>query len=119
MSNFPTIRLVPLQSAIEEVSNHPRPFVVVNLARHTAEYLEFPNGMFEKLPDGFAGDLLVAPTTLAELNGAGIPPDVTESSFSQANLSSCLSTWCMKSWTAPTAVRPSGIWRSAPAMAYG
>jgi hypothetical protein len=73
MSNFPTIRLVPLQSAIEEVSNHPRPFVVVNLARHTAEYLEFPNGMFEKLPDGFAGDLLVAPTTLAELNGAGIP----------------------------------------------
>lgn len=73
MSNFPTIRLVTLQSAIEDVNEHPRPFVVVNTGCHTTEYIEFPSEIFEKLPDGFTGDLLVAPTTLAELRGAGLP----------------------------------------------
>ncbi|MFZ5681571.1 MAG: hypothetical protein ACOY91_17625 [Pseudomonadota bacterium] len=73
MSNFPTIRLVTLQSAIEDVNEHPRPFVVVNTGCHTTEYIEFPSEIFEKLPDGFTGDLLVTPTTLAELRGAGLP----------------------------------------------
>jgi len=73
MRNFPTIRLVTLQSAIEDVSEHPRPFVVVNTGCHTTEYIEFPSEIFEKLPDGFTGDLLVAPTTLPELKSVGLP----------------------------------------------
>lgn len=72
MSNFPTVRLVTLQSAIEDVNERPRPFVVVNTGCHTTEYIEFPSQIFARLPDGFTGDLLVAPTTLAELNGAGL-----------------------------------------------
>jgi len=73
MSDFPTVRLVTLQSAIRELNFHPRPFVVVNTGCHTTEYIELPPEIFEKLPDGFTGDLLVAPTTLPELKGAGLP----------------------------------------------
>ena len=73
MSNFPTIRLVTLRSAIEDVNEHPRPFAVVNTGCQTTEYIEFPSEIFEKLPDGFTGDLLVAPTTLPELKGVGLP----------------------------------------------
>jgi|GEM_PF-1158523 hypothetical protein len=73
MSNFPTIRLVTLQCAIEDVNEHPRPFVVVNTGCHTTEYIEFPSQIFAMLPDGFTGDLLVVPTTLGGLHGVGIP----------------------------------------------
>ena len=72
MNNFPTIRPVTLQAAIRELNFHPHPFVVVNTGCHTTEHIEFPSEIFEKLPDGFTGDLFVAPTTLAELNGAGL-----------------------------------------------
>lgn len=70
--NEPIIRMVTLEAALEDVSRDPRPFIIINRERHTGD-IPVPTLVLERLGDDFAGDLLVAPTTLAELNKAHLP----------------------------------------------
>jgi hypothetical protein len=73
MPDSANVREVTLEAAINDVSDNPRPFFLVNRARHANGRIELPAGMLARLPDGFTGDVLVAPTTLAELNEARVP----------------------------------------------
>jgi hypothetical protein len=69
----PNIRVVPLDAVLAEVSRHPRPFVVINRARHTEGRFAIPGAILQHLPDDFSGDLMVVPTTLPELNKVCLP----------------------------------------------
>jgi len=73
MPDSANVREVTLEAAINDVSDNPRPFFVVNRARHANGRIELPVGMLARLPDGFTGDVLVVPTSLAELNEARVP----------------------------------------------
>lgn len=64
------VRIATLDATIADVSSHPRPFFIINRERCGQGEIELPPGVLTTLPDGFTGDLLVAPTTLAELNRA-------------------------------------------------
>lgn len=78
MPDIPNIRVVTLATAIgqtelifadDEKRSHP--FVAINRDIHGERELELPNAFFERLPDGFTGDLLFALTTEVELRQAG------------------------------------------------
>lgn len=72
-NNNPVVRVAPLHALVAEISQSPRPFVVINRARRAEGDFTLPDALFQYLPDDFSGDLLVAPTTLLELNNMGLP----------------------------------------------
>lgn len=63
------IRETPLAATITDVTLNPRPFVIVNRARHPDSRPQVPPELLAAL----SSDLLVVPTTLAELANANIP----------------------------------------------
>lgn len=67
------IRETPLATAIADVTLNPRSFVIVNRERHPDGPPQIPPEMLAALPPGFPDDLLVVPTTLAELAQADLP----------------------------------------------
>jgi hypothetical protein len=70
MPDSANVRVVTLEAAVADVSNRPRPFFIINREYHGEGEIELPMKILARLPDGFTGDVLVAPTTLAELNQA-------------------------------------------------
>lgn len=62
------IRLVTLEEAFEDVAHNPRPFLIINIERHSGG-IPMPNKLLlERLRDDCAGDLLIVTTRLAELD---------------------------------------------------
>lgn len=67
------IRETPLETAIADVTLNPRRFLIVNRDRHPDGPPQVSSELLAVVPSGLPGDLLVVPTTLAELAGANIP----------------------------------------------
>jgi hypothetical protein len=79
MPSAPNIRVVTLVTALAEIKRilsdtgkHSHPFVAVNRDIHADKVLEVLPAFFERLPDGFTGDLLFALTSPPELENAGL-----------------------------------------------
>ncbi len=62
------IRLVTPNEAFEDLNRNPRPFLLVNIERHPGG-IPMPNEhLLERLREDCAGDLLIVPARLAELD---------------------------------------------------
>lgn len=62
------MRVLPMREALEDVSRNPRSFILVNSERHP-DGVPMPKQLLvERLREDCDGDLLIVPTTLAELD---------------------------------------------------
>lgn len=62
------IRLVTVKEAIDDLNRNPRPFLLINIERHPGG-IPMPNKhLLDRLREDCAGDLMIVPATLAELD---------------------------------------------------
>lgn len=64
------IRLVTLDEAFDDLGRNPRPFLLINIDQHPGGIPMPSEGLLERLREDCVSDLMIVPTTLAELDAA-------------------------------------------------
>lgn len=64
------IRLVPLDEAFDDLGRNPRPFLLINIDQHPGGIPMPSESLLERLREDCVSDLMIVPTTIAELDAA-------------------------------------------------
>ncbi|MCX7321288.1 MAG: hypothetical protein NT113_18005 [Hyphomicrobiales bacterium] len=64
------IRLVTLDEAFDDLGRNPRPFLLINIDQHPGGIPKPSESLLERLREDRVSDLMIVPTTLAELDSA-------------------------------------------------